>query len=213
MTTVSQRRAGAFLPLDLQFTASVQLGTGGAIVRFGGELDLASHVGSPTERGTPHERRRPTARTGEARRRPSPADRRRAVPCHRRGAKLHCIGGGSRVAYSPAARVARPHRALPLEALADRDPRYAVREVVMPRLRNPLAALFARPRREEYLAQYVIRECSRGRALAEVLEDRYVLNRSTSEERARLLERPDVVAAIGKNVIAEMRAGRLLQSR
>jgi hypothetical protein len=79
--------------------------------------------------------------------------------------------------------------------------------------RNPLAALFARPRREEYLAQYVIRECSRGRALADVLMDRYVLNRSTAEERARLLERPDVVAAIGTSVIAELRAAHVLHSR
>jgi hypothetical protein len=76
----------------------------------------------------------------------------------------------------------------------------------VPRWRNPLAALFARPRREEYLAQYVIREHSRGRALQDVLQDRYVLNRSTSEERARLLERPDVIEAIGKHTIADMRA-------
>jgi hypothetical protein len=81
----------------------------------------------------------------------------------------------------------------------------------MPRWRNPLAALFSRSRREEYLAQYVLRECARGTALADVLNDRYVLNRSTKEERARLLERPDVVAAIGKHVIAEIRAGQVAQ--
>jgi hypothetical protein len=79
----------------------------------------------------------------------------------------------------------------------------------MPRLRNPLASLFARPRREEYLARYVVRECSRGRAFADVLEDRYVLNRSTKEERARLLERPEVIEAIGKNLAEEMQAGRI----
>jgi hypothetical protein len=50
-----------------------------------------------------------------------------------------------------------------------------------------------------------------GRALSEVLGDPYVVNRSTTEERARLLERPDVVEAIGKHVLAEMRAGRLAQ--
>jgi hypothetical protein len=76
----------------------------------------------------------------------------------------------------------------------------------MPQLRNPFAALFARSQREEYLAEYVIRECSRGRALADVLEDRYIVNRSTAEERGRLLERPDVIAAIGEHMIAEMEA-------
>jgi hypothetical protein len=83
------------------------------------------------------------------------------------------------------------------------------KEVAVPRWRSPLAALFARSRREEYLVQYVVRECSHGRVFAEVLEDRYVLNRSTKEERARLLERREVIEAIGANVIAEMRAGRL----
>ena len=76
----------------------------------------------------------------------------------------------------------------------------------MRRWRIPLASLFARSRREEFLAQYVVRECLRGRALADVLEDRYVLNRSTKEERARVVERPEVIKAIGDNVAAEMRA-------
>jgi hypothetical protein len=75
----------------------------------------------------------------------------------------------------------------------------------MTKWRNPLRSLFATRRREDYLAQYVIRECSRGRRLADVLEDRYVVNRSTREQRARLLERPEVVAAIGQHVIADMR--------
>jgi hypothetical protein len=75
----------------------------------------------------------------------------------------------------------------------------------VPRWRNPLETLFARPRREDFLARYVIRECSRGRPLAEVLEDPYVVNRSSREERGRLLERPDVVAALGEHVIDEMR--------
>jgi hypothetical protein len=81
----------------------------------------------------------------------------------------------------------------------------------MSRWRNPLAFLFERTRREDYLAQYVVRECSRGRPLTEVLEDPYVVNRSSKEERARLLERPDVIRAIGDHVIAEMRSGRVAQ--
>lgn len=63
--------------------------------------------------------------------------------------------------------------------------------------RNPFALLFGRSRREDFLAQYVIRECGRGRALSEVLDDAYVCNRSTPAQRARLLDRPDIVAALG----------------
>jgi hypothetical protein len=80
------------------------------------------------------------------------------------------------------------------------------KEVVELSLRSSLASLFARSQREDYLAQYVIRECSHGRALAEVLDDPYVLNRSTREERARLLERPEVIEAVGKSL--RVRPGR-----
>jgi hypothetical protein len=71
---------------------------------------------------------------------------------------------------------------------------------------NPFASLFSHPRREQFLARYVVRECARGRPLAEVLEDPYVVNRATAAERARLLEQPEVVAAVGKHVVAELKA-------
>lgn len=71
--------------------------------------------------------------------------------------------------------------------------------------RNPFAFLFATTKREQYLERYVLREHKRGRALAEILEDPYICNRSTPEERARLLERPGVVAAIGEQAVAELR--------
>ena len=67
-------------------------------------------------------------------------------------------------------------------------------------MRNPFAFLFASSRREESLARYVLREHARGRPLAEILDDSYVRNWSTPEQRARVLERPEVVAALGKNV-------------
>ena len=72
-------------------------------------------------------------------------------------------------------------------------------------MRNPFASLFGRTRREDFLAKYVVRECQRGRTFAEVMQDRYVLNRSTPEQRARLLERPDVVAAVGTEQIEAAR--------
>lgn len=73
-------------------------------------------------------------------------------------------------------------------------------------MRNPLAALLMmRSRREEFLARYVIRESRRGRTLADILADPYIANRSTAEERARLLERPEIVQAIGEQTIEDMR--------
>lgn len=58
--------------------------------------------------------------------------------------------------------------------------------------------LFQRSTGEERVAQYVIREHDRGRALQEILEDKYVVNRLQSpEQRARLLDRPEVIHAVG----------------
>jgi hypothetical protein len=71
--------------------------------------------------------------------------------------------------------------------------------------RNPFAFLFVSTRREKFLAQYVLREYARGRSLSDVLADPYVRNRSTPEERARLLEQPELLAAIGEHVIADLR--------
>jgi hypothetical protein len=73
------------------------------------------------------------------------------------------------------------------------------------RRRNPLAFVFAHSRREDYLVRYVLREHRRGRSLAEILEDPYVHAWSTPAERGRLLERPEVVAAIGEQSVAELR--------
>jgi hypothetical protein len=65
--------------------------------------------------------------------------------------------------------------------------------------------LFGSSRRENFLAQYVLREHARGRPFAEILEDPYVRNRSTPEERARLLDSPEVVAALGEHALADLR--------
>jgi hypothetical protein len=70
---------------------------------------------------------------------------------------------------------------------------------------NPFSFLLVSSRREQYLAQYVLREYGHGRPLEEIFADPYVRNRSTTQERARLLERPDVVATIGEQTVAEMR--------
>jgi len=73
-------------------------------------------------------------------------------------------------------------------------------------MRNPFTFMFRATRREQYLERYVLREHRKGRALAEILDDPYVQAWSTPAERARLLERPTVVATIGDNAVAELRA-------
>jgi hypothetical protein len=52
------------------------------------------------------------------------------------------------------------------------------------------------------MADYVIREHHRGRPLQEILQDKYVTNRCTPEQINRLLDRPEVVHAIGDDVAA-----------
>jgi hypothetical protein len=68
-------------------------------------------------------------------------------------------------------------------------------------LRNPFSFLGARGSGEDRIAQYVIREHERGRPLTEILEDPYIKNRTTPQERARLLDRPEVVRALGHDVV------------
>ena len=71
--------------------------------------------------------------------------------------------------------------------------------------RNPFSFLFARSSNEERVAAYVIREHERGRPLSEILEDPYIRNRTTPRERDRLLDRPELIRAIGDDVITSVR--------
>ena len=56
------------------------------------------------------------------------------------------------------------------------------------------------------MAVYVIREHERGRDLAEIMEDRYVQNRLTPEQRARMLDRPELVKALGEDTVEGVRS-------
>jgi nucleotide-binding universal stress UspA family protein len=60
--------------------------------------------------------------------------------------------------------------------------------------------------REDALARYVILESSRGRDLREILEDAYVENRSGRMTILALLDRHDVVEALGRDATDELRA-------
>ena len=56
------------------------------------------------------------------------------------------------------------------------------------------------------MAAYVIREHDRGRSLDDILDDPYVRNRCSATEVARVLDRPDVLKAIGDAMAAEAKA-------
>jgi hypothetical protein len=66
--------------------------------------------------------------------------------------------------------------------------------------RNPFASLFGRSSREDQLAAYVIREHGLGRSIEDIMDDPYLRNRSTEEQRRRLLERPEVIHAVGAHL-------------
>jgi hypothetical protein len=72
-------------------------------------------------------------------------------------------------------------------------------------LRSPFSFLFARSSKDERVAAYIVREHERGRPLSEILEDPYVRNRCTPQELGRLLERPEIVHALGEGVAAAER--------
>jgi hypothetical protein len=63
--------------------------------------------------------------------------------------------------------------------------------------RSLFSFLWTSSRRENAVAQYVVREHHRGRSVSEIVEDPYVRNRVSSEQVKRILERPEVLHAIG----------------
>jgi hypothetical protein len=73
-------------------------------------------------------------------------------------------------------------------------------------LRNPFSFLFARSSAEERVAAYVIREHHRGRSLDDDLQDRYVQNRLTVRQQLRLLDRPELIHALGDDAVQTARS-------
>jgi hypothetical protein len=72
-------------------------------------------------------------------------------------------------------------------------------------IRGAFSFLSQRSQTEERIAQYVIREHHRGRPLIEILDDHYVTNRLSKEQIHRLLERPEVIHALGDDLVAATR--------
>jgi hypothetical protein len=73
-------------------------------------------------------------------------------------------------------------------------------------LRNPFTFLFTRSSAEERVTAYILREHQLGRSLADILEDPYIRNRLTPNERQRLLDRPEIIRAVGDDVAAATKA-------
>ncbi len=72
-------------------------------------------------------------------------------------------------------------------------------------LRSPFSFLFSRSSAEDRVAAYVVREHARGRGLAEILQDRYVRNRLDERQQRRLLDRPELVQALGDDAVDQTR--------
>ena len=72
-------------------------------------------------------------------------------------------------------------------------------------LRNPFSFLFTRSSAEEQVVAYLTREHRRGRSVADIFTDRYVTNRLSREQQARLLERPDLIHVLGEHDVAAAR--------
>jgi hypothetical protein len=73
-------------------------------------------------------------------------------------------------------------------------------------LRSPFSFLFARPQKEQLVAEYIIREHHSGRPLEEVVRDAYVTNRVDPNHLRRIFDRPEVVHALGDDVIRSFEA-------
>ena len=71
---------------------------------------------------------------------------------------------------------------------------------------NPFSFLFTRGQKQALLAQYVIREHRRGRALTEILEDPHVVNNASPEEIRALFDEPSIIHAFGEDVVAATRS-------
>lgn len=59
---------------------------------------------------------------------------------------------------------------------------------------------------EDALVRYVVRELEAGRPLADVMTDPYVTNRAGQVDSRRLLDRPEIIAAVGADVLDDLRA-------
>jgi hypothetical protein len=73
-------------------------------------------------------------------------------------------------------------------------------------VRSPFSFLFWRPQKDELVAEYIIREHRDGRSLDDILRDAYVTNRVSEEHIGRILERHEVIHALGQHLIESFKS-------
>lgn len=88
----------------------------------------------------------------------------------------------------------------------------SARAGLLKNLLSPFSFLFAKSSSEHRIAAYIIREHDRGKTIDDILDDPYIRNRMTVQEVGRVLERPDVLRAIGDDMVEAGRAA-LAQTR
>lgn len=66
---------------------------------------------------------------------------------------------------------------------------------------DPLTTLAPDTRAEELAAEHIIREHHLGRSLAEILDDGAITRACSKAQIARLLDRPEVVRAVGGDLL------------
>jgi hypothetical protein len=72
--------------------------------------------------------------------------------------------------------------------------------------RSVFSFLGTKSTQEERVAAYLIREHDRGRSVEDILDDPYVRNRCSPNEIQRVLDRPDVLKAIGDDMAEAAKA-------
>jgi hypothetical protein len=60
--------------------------------------------------------------------------------------------------------------------------------------------------RDDALIAYIVREHAQGRPLEDVLDDPYLKNRTSEDQRARLLDAPEIIRAVGEHTAAVARS-------
>ena len=65
---------------------------------------------------------------------------------------------------------------------------------------------FTGARQEDALVRYIVSEAGRGRTLGDILDDPYVRNRADATTVNRILDRPELVNAVGRDAVDGLRA-------
>ena len=76
----------------------------------------------------------------------------------------------------------------------------------MDSIRGAFSFLSSRTRSEDRMAEYVIREHRRGRSLGDILDDAHLRNNCSEQQIRRLLDRPEIIQAVGEDIVAAQRS-------